>query len=97
MFFMIPGFLALGLSAVLAFLLWIDALEREAFVYASLVSFIVAVQLIVGGLVSAQNKRYFEEMFHMTTSIRRTVRDLADPEPLVNPPTAPEIRTPPAP
>ena len=97
MFFMIPGFVALGLSAVLGFLLLVDVLEGNATIYATLFSFIVAVQLIVGGLVSAQNKRYFEETFHMTTSIRRTVRDLTNPEPLVNPPTAPEIRTPPTP
>jgi glycosyltransferase involved in cell wall biosynthesis len=97
MFFMIPGFLALALSALLGFLLVIHVFSREAVVYATLFSFIVAVQLIVGGLVSAQNKRYFEEMFHMTTSIRRSVRDLTNPEPLVNPPTAPEIKLPPTP
>ena len=97
MFFMIPGFLALALSALLGFLLVIHVFSREAVVYATLFSFIVAVQLIVGGLVSAQNKRYFEEMFHMTTSIRRSIRDLTNPEPLVNPPTAPEIKLPPTP
>ena len=97
MFFIIPGLLALFMAALLGFLLVTHVLEREAIVYAMLFAFIVAVQFIVGGLISAQNKRYFEEMFHMTTSIRRSVRDLANPEPLVNPPAAPEIKTPPTP
>ncbi len=95
MFFMVPGLLSLALSAILSVLLVTDMLAGQAAIYATLFSFIVAVQLIVGGLVSAQNKRYFEEMFHMTTSIRRSVKELT-PESAVNPPT-PEFRAPPAP
>jgi hypothetical protein len=88
--------LSLALSGILGFLLVIHVFEREAVVYAMLFSFIVAVQLIVGGLVSAQNKRYFEEMFHMSTSIRRSIKELTGPESLVPPPTA-EFRAPPNP
>ena len=97
MFFMIPGLLALALSAVLGILLVIQDFQREAVVYATLFSFIVAVQLIVGGLVSAQNKRYFEEMFHISTSIRRSVKDIASPDSILTPPPAPEVKTPPTP
>ena len=96
MFFMIPGLVALLLSAILSILLVIDVLAGQAAIYATLFSFIVAVQLIVGGLMSAQNKRYFEEMFHMTTSIRRSIKELAGPESLANPPF-PEFRAPPTP
>lgn len=95
MFFMVPGLLSLALSGILGFLLVIHVFEREAVVYAMLFSFIVAVQLIVGGLVSAQNKRYFEEMFHMTTSIRRSIKESTGPEPPV--PATPEFRAPPTP
>jgi glycosyltransferase involved in cell wall biosynthesis len=96
MFFMIPGLLSLAFSAILSFLLVTDILGGQAAIYATLFSFIVAVQLIVGGLVSAQNKRYFEEMFHMSTSIRRSIKELTGPESLVPPPTA-EFRAPPNP
>lgn len=97
MFFMIPGLLSLALSAVLSILLLVDVFQRDAVVYAALFSFIVAVQLIVGGLVSAQNKRYFEEMFHISTSIRRSIKDLTSPEEVLNQSTAPEVKKPPAP
>jgi hypothetical protein len=41
-------------------------------------SFVVAVQLITLGLLATQNKRYFEELFHLGTSNRRSFDDLAD-------------------
>jgi glycosyltransferase involved in cell wall biosynthesis len=96
MFFMIPGLLSLAFSAILGVLLLTDILFGQAAIYATLFSFIVAVQLIVGGLMSAQNKRYFEEMFHMTTSIRRSIKELDGPESLANT-TTPEFRAPPTP
>jgi glycosyltransferase involved in cell wall biosynthesis len=95
MFFMVPGLLSLALSAVLSVLLVTDIVFGQAAIYATLFSFIVAVQLIVGGLVSAQNKRYFEEMFHMTTSIRRSIKELAGPDSAS--PTTPEFTAPPPP
>jgi glycosyltransferase involved in cell wall biosynthesis len=36
-------------------------------------SFVVAVQLISLGLLATQTKRYFEELFHLGTSVRRRV------------------------
>lgn len=38
------------------------------------VALLVAVQLISLGLLSAQNKRYFEELFHLGTLVRREVK-----------------------
>lgn len=96
MFFMVPGLVALVVSAILSVLLVTDILFGQAAVYATLFSFIVAVQLLVGGLMSAQNKRYFEEMFHMTTSIRRSIKELDGPESPANT-TTPELRAPPTP
>ena len=97
MFFMIPGFLSLVISAILGVLLVTDVVFGQTAIYATLFTFIVAVQLIVGGLVSAQNKRYFEEMFHISTSIRRSIKDLTNPDSLANPPATPDLRVPPAP
>ncbi len=39
-------------------------------------AFVVAVQLITLGLLATQNKRYFEELFHMGTNSRRQLDDL---------------------
>jgi hypothetical protein len=36
-------------------------------------SFVVAVQLISLGLLATQTKRYFEELYHLGTSVRRRV------------------------
>jgi hypothetical protein len=36
-------------------------------------SFVVAVQLISLGLLATQSKRYFEELYHLGTSVRRRV------------------------
>jgi hypothetical protein len=36
-------------------------------------SFVVAVQLITLGLLATQSKRYFEELYHLGTSVRRRV------------------------
>ena len=41
-------------------------------------SSMLSIQLIGLGLLSMQNKRYFEEMFHMTSSMYRHTRDLEE-------------------
>lgn len=39
------------------------------------IGLIVAVQLLALGIVSAQNKRYFEELFHLGTTVKRSLLD----------------------
>ena len=98
MFFIIPGLLSLAISAILGVLLVTDVVlraGRRSMRRSSPSSW--RFNSSSGGLVSAQNKRYFEEMFHMSTSIRRSIKELTNPESLVNPPTAPELRMPPTP
>ena len=41
----------------------------------------LALQLISLGVIAAQGKRYFEELFHLGTSIRRRLEVEADPLP----------------
>ena len=38
------------------------------------ITFVLAIQLISLGVIAAQGKRYFEELFHLGTSICRRVR-----------------------
>ena len=38
----------------------------------------LSIQLIGLGLLSMQGKRYFEEMFHMTSAMYRHTRDLEE-------------------
>lgn len=53
-------------------------LERpHSFIIGGL-AFVVAVQLITLGLLATQNKRYFEELFHMGTTSRRHLDELVE-------------------
>ena len=97
MFFMIPGFLSLALLGHPRRLAGDGRRVRTTAIYARSSPSSWPFSSSSGGLVSAQNKRYFEEMFHMSTSIRRSIKELTNPESLVNPPTAPDLRVPPAP
>jgi uncharacterized membrane protein YhiD involved in acid resistance len=71
MFFMIPGF-AVG---VVAIGLTIAALLSDdpgiGLLLGAGLAGLAAVQLLAAGLLSAQSKRYFEELFHLSTSVRR--------------------------
>ena len=50
------------------------------------ISFIIAVQLISLGILSVQSKRYFEELFHLGTSIYRRAAPLSTPpHPTIDP------------
>lgn len=40
------------------------------------IGLLAAIQLITLGILSAQNKRYFEELFHLATSVYRVEREL---------------------
>ena len=58
------------------------------------IALLAAIQLISLGIVSAQNKRYFEELFHLGTSVYRIERQLEaslHPAPILRPvaPVAP--------
>ena len=45
------------------------------------ITLVLALQLISLGVIAAQGKRYFEELFHLGTSIRRRLEVEADPLP----------------
>jgi hypothetical protein len=44
-------------------------------------SLMIAIQLISLGLVSFQSKRYFEDIFHLGTSVHKGVRERESPRP----------------
>jgi hypothetical protein len=50
-------------------------LSPHAFIIAG-VSIIVAIQLMSLGILALQNKRYFEELFHLGSSVYKDSRDL---------------------
>lgn len=53
------------------------------------IALLVAIQLVSLGIISAQQKRYFEESFHLGTSILASTRDPMDGIGFVNPVIAP--------
>lgn len=84
MFFLVPGVTALAIFAWCAFWMVIDMIadrgianawsaSPHTFVIGGL-SLLAAVQLLSCGLISLQNKCYFEQMFHLGTTTYRTSR-----------------------
>ena len=84
MFFLIPGVTALAIFAWCALWMVIDMLADHGlagawnaspatFITGGL-SLLAAVQLLSCGLISLQNKCYFEQMFHLGTTTYRTSR-----------------------
>jgi glycosyltransferase involved in cell wall biosynthesis len=84
MFFLVPGVTALALFAWCALWMLIDIIYyhsvSQAWVYCGHtfitggLSLLAAVQLLSCGLISLQNKCYFEQMFHLGTTTYRTSR-----------------------
>lgn len=50
-------------------------LSPHAFIVGG-ISIIIAIQLMSLGILALQNKRYFEEMFHLGSSVYKTTRDI---------------------
>jgi len=84
MFFLVPGVTALAIFAWCALWMIIDiiadrgissawAASPATFIVGGL-SLLAAVQLLSCGLISLQNKCYFEQMFHLGTTNYRTSR-----------------------
>jgi glycosyltransferase involved in cell wall biosynthesis len=84
MFFLVPGLTALALFAWCALWMLIDIIQYKGlspawngcmptFIIGGL-SLLAAVQLLSCGLISLQNKCYFEQMFHLGTTTYRTSR-----------------------
>lgn len=77
-FFIVPGLLAMGVGLLLWLLAvwywWTDSGGLMAAVVAGSLT-LVGVQLLALGLLSVQNKRYFEELFHLGTTLIRATRD----------------------
>lgn len=42
------------------------------------ITFVIAIQFLSLGFVSLQNKRYFEELFHLGTSLKKQQKDTQD-------------------
>jgi glycosyltransferase involved in cell wall biosynthesis len=85
MFFLLPAIACLFVTFAAAVWIAIDAIKvgslaiawqniPEAFIIASL-GIIAAVQLLACGLISLQNKCYFEQMFHLGTTTYRSSRE----------------------
>jgi len=84
MFFLVPGLAALALFAWCALWMLIDTIEARGLTAAwqasphtfiiGGMSLLAAVQLLACGLISLQNKCYFEQMFHLGTTTYRTSR-----------------------
>jgi hypothetical protein len=90
MFFLVPGITALALFAWCALWMLIDivvargltaawTLAPATFVIGGL-SLLAAIQLLACGLISLQNKCYFEQMFHLGTTTYRSSRTSLRPE-----------------
>ncbi len=84
MFFLVPGITALALFAWCALWMLIDTIQARSlsqawqlwphtFIIGGL-SLLASVQLLSCGLISLQNKCYFEQMFHLGTTTYRTSR-----------------------
>jgi glycosyltransferase involved in cell wall biosynthesis len=84
LFFLVPGVMALALFAWCALWMLIDiiqapglggawAMSPATFITGGL-SLLAAVQLLSCGLISLQNKCYFEQMFHLGTTTYRSSR-----------------------
>jgi glycosyltransferase involved in cell wall biosynthesis len=76
-FFIVPGLVALGIGLLLWIVAFISWWTDEGGVLAAIVAgsaTLVGVQLLALGLLSVQNKRYFEELFHLGTSVYRFTR-----------------------
>jgi glycosyltransferase involved in cell wall biosynthesis len=84
MFFLVPGITALALFAWCALWMLIDIVVArglgaawQAWPHTFIIggmSLLAAVQLLACGLLSLQNKCYFEQMFHLGTTTYRTSR-----------------------
>lgn len=85
MFFLVPGAAALVLFAWCALWMLINTIQTggiaaawgaspQSFVVGGL-SLLAAVQLLACGLISLQNKCYFEQMFHLGTTTYRVSRE----------------------
>jgi glycosyltransferase involved in cell wall biosynthesis len=84
MFFLVPGCMALGLFAWFALWMLVDMIQfrglagawgaaPSTFVIGGM-SLLAAVQMLSCGLISLQNKCYFEQMFHLGTTTYRSSR-----------------------
>jgi len=84
MFFLVPGFVALAIFAWCALWMLVDVIQFHGltgawaaapatFITGGL-SLLAAVQMLSCGLISLQNKCYFEQMFHLGTTTYRTSR-----------------------
>lgn len=80
MFFILPGLVLLAASVV-AGILFLAGWSTPATGWMAALGLILSMQLVTGGVVSAQVKRYYEELFHASMSIRRGLRHL-DPDAL---------------
>jgi glycosyltransferase involved in cell wall biosynthesis len=84
MFFAVPGLTALGIFAWCALWMLVDIFQFRGLTGAwnnapatfvvGFLSLLAAVQMLSCGLISLQNKCYFEQMFHLGTTTYRTSR-----------------------
>jgi len=70
-FFIIPGLVALAGALVLWLWLVLASGDDTYRAVLAATATVVGVQLVALGLLSVQSKRYFEEMFHLGTTIHR--------------------------
>jgi hypothetical protein len=77
-FFLIPGFVlgAVAIALTIAILLSED--PGTGLALGAALAALAAIQLLAAGLLSAQSKRYFEELFHLSTSVRRRLAPEAE-------------------
>ena len=77
--FVLPGTILFGLASVLlgiaAYITWFGNINNHpGYILAGGVTLVLSTQLLIVGLLAIQAKRYFEELFHLGTSILRTTR-----------------------
>lgn len=69
MFFLVPGLAVLVAAAVLG--VWAVADESARAAVAAGIALVLALQLVALAVLTLQAKRYFEELFHLGTTLRR--------------------------
>jgi glycosyltransferase involved in cell wall biosynthesis len=71
MFFLIPGFVLGAVAIALTFAILVSQDPGIGLALGAGLAALAAIQMLTAGLLSAQSKRYFEELFHLSTSVRR--------------------------